>query len=104
MLPRLIMVTDPVFGDDAIVRCVEVVAGALPPGWLILQLADKQRALVSLRVFASRLRLVTRAAGAALVINGDARLARDVGADGVHLGRDAGSVSEARSLCGASPW
>jgi thiamine-phosphate pyrophosphorylase len=102
--PRLILVTDPVFGDDAIVRCVEVVAGALPPGWLSVQLRDKQRALVSLRVFASRLRLVTRAAGAALVINGDARLARDVGADGVHLGKDAGRVSEARSLCGGSIW
>jgi thiamine-phosphate pyrophosphorylase len=102
--PRLILVTDPVFGDDAIVRCVEVVAGALPPGWLSVQLRDKQRPLVGLRVFASRLRLATRAVGAALVINGDARLARDVGADGVHLGRDAGSVGEARSLCGASAW
>jgi thiamine-phosphate diphosphorylase len=104
LAPRLILVTDPVFGDDAIVRCVEVVAGALPPGWLSVQLRDKQRALVSLRVFASRLRLVTRAAGAALVINGDARLARDVGADGVHLGKDAGRVSDARSLCGGRIW
>lgn len=104
MRPRLILVTDPVFGDDAIVRCVEAVAGALPTGWLSVQLRDKQRALVSLRVFASRLRLVTRAAGAALVVNGDARLARDVGADGVHLGKDAGRVSEARAVCGARIW
>ena len=56
--------------------------------------------LVSLRVFASRLRLVTRAAGASLVINGDARLARDVGADGVHLGRDSGRVA---GCAGAAP-
>lgn len=104
MKPHLILVTDPVFGDDAIVRCVEQVAGALPAGWLSVQLRDKHRALVSLRVFASRLRLVTRAAGAALVINGDPRLARDVGADGVHLGRDAGKVKDARAICGSRAW
>ena len=102
--PRLILVTDPVFGDDAIIRCVEAVAGELPSGWLAVQLRDKQRALVSLRVFASRLRLVTRAVGAMLVINGDPRLARDVGADGVHLGRDAGTVKEARDLLGPRAW
>jgi thiamine-phosphate pyrophosphorylase len=102
--PRLILVTDPVFGDDAIIRCVEAVAGELPSGWLSVQLRDKQRALVSLRVFASRLRLVTRAVGAMLVINGDPRLARDVGADGVHLGRDAGTVKEARDLLGPRAW
>ena len=104
MGPRLILVTDPVFGDDAIVKCVEAVAGELPSGWLCVQLRDKQRALVSLRVFASRLRLVTRAVGAMFVVNGDARLARDVGADGVHLGRDAGTVKEARDLLGAKAW
>lgn len=102
--PRVILVTDPVFGDDGIVRCVEAVARALPPGALCVQLRDKQRALVSLRVFASRLRLVTRSLGAALVINGDPRLARDVGADGVHLGRGAGSAAAARAMCGAGAW
>jgi thiamine-phosphate pyrophosphorylase len=102
--PRLIVVTDPVFGDDAIVRSIEIIAGELPKGWLCVQLRDKHRPLVSLRVFASRLRLVTRAAGAALVINGDARLARDVGADGVHLGRDSVRVPDARALAGANAW
>jgi thiamine-phosphate pyrophosphorylase len=102
--PRLILVTDPVFGDDAIVRCVEAVGGALPWGWLSVQLRDKHRPVVSLRVFASRLRLVTRAVSAQLVINGDARLARDVGADGVHLGRDSGTVQDARAIVGKSAW
>jgi thiamine-phosphate pyrophosphorylase len=104
MPPRIILVTDPVFGDDGIVRCVEAVARALPAGTLSVQLRDKQRALVSLRVFASRLRLVTRAVGASLVVNGDARLARDVGADGVHLGKGAGTVQDARAVCGAAAW
>jgi len=104
MRPRVVLVTDPVFGDDGIVRCVEAVAHALPEGALAVQLRDKQRPLVSLRVFASRLRLVTRAVGAALVINGDARLARDVGADGVHLGTGAGTVQGARAAAGADAW
>jgi thiamine-phosphate pyrophosphorylase len=104
IFPRVVLVTDPVFGDDRIAWCLGLVARVLPRGWLCVQLRDKRRPLVSLRVFASRLRLVTRNVGASLVINGDARLARDVGADGVHLGRGAGTVTAARSLCGPRAW
>jgi thiamine-phosphate pyrophosphorylase len=102
--PRIILITDPVFGDDAIARCVETIAAELPAGWLCVQLRDKQRPLVSLRLFASRLRLVTRTVGASLVINGDPRLGRDVGADGVHLGRGGATVAEARSVLGSRAW
>jgi thiamine-phosphate pyrophosphorylase len=102
--PRVILVTDPTFADDVIVRCVRMAAGAMPEGWLSVQLRDKRRPFVSLRVFASRLRLVTAAVGASLVINRHSALARDVGADGVHLGRDATTVSEARAICGAGVW
>jgi thiamine-phosphate pyrophosphorylase len=101
---RIILVTDPTFGDDRIERCVRLVAGCLPEGLLCVQLRDKSRPLVSLRLFALRLRRVTRAVGASLVINGSARLARDVGADGVHLGSDAGSIADARAICGAGAW
>jgi thiamine-phosphate pyrophosphorylase len=104
MQPRILLVTDGAFGDETIVRCIEATASELPPGWLCVQLRDKQRPLVSLRVFASRLRVVTRALGAGLVVNGDARLARDVGADGVHLGGGAGTVAEARAACGRRAW
>lgn len=104
MKPRIVLVTDPAYGDDAIVRCVEAAARALARGALCVQLRDKRRPLVSLRVFAWRLRIVTRAAGAMLVVNGDARLARDVGADGVHLGREAITVRDARGIVGARAW
>jgi thiamine-phosphate pyrophosphorylase len=57
-----------------------------------------------LGAFASELRLVTRAAGALLVINGDPQIARDVEADGVHLGREACTASEARRVCGERTW
>jgi thiamine-phosphate pyrophosphorylase len=90
--PRFWLITDPAFGDDAIVRCVQRVGGAVPPGTFGVQLRDKVRPMTSLRLFASRLRLVTHRVDAALVINGHPRVARDAGADGVHLGGDAGRV------------
>ena len=102
--PRLILVTDRGYSDDAIVAAVEAAASAVPRGALAVQLRDKRRPIVELRVFASRLRVTTRQAGAMLVINGDARLAHDVGADGVHLGGDAISIAAARSICGPGAW
>jgi thiamine-phosphate pyrophosphorylase len=104
MKPRIVLVTDPAFGDDVIVRCTERVAAALPPGALCVQLRDKARSIASLRVMACRLRIVTGRSGALLVINGQPRLARDVGADGVHLGGDAGTVADARMAFGRPTW
>jgi thiamine-phosphate pyrophosphorylase len=101
---RVILITDPSFGDDAILRCVREVAAALPAGALCVQLRDKQRLPVSLRLFAMALRRATRDAGAALVINGHATLARDVGADGVHLGGGGGSVEAARAQFRGCAW
>jgi thiamine-phosphate pyrophosphorylase len=101
---RIVLVTHPAFGDEPIARCVRKAARALPPGWLCVQLRDKGRPLTSLRLFAGQLRRVTREVGAMLVINGDPRLARDVAADGVHLGAGAGTVREARRVCGAGAW
>jgi thiamine-phosphate diphosphorylase len=103
-LAQIMLVTDPAFGDDGIERCIRRVASVLPAGSLCVQFRDKRRPLVSRRLFAWRLRLVTAATGTLLVINGDARLARDVGADGVHLGRGAGTVAQARASCGANAW
>jgi len=98
--PRIVLVTDRSFGDDRIERCIRAAGSALPAGALAVQLRDRARPRSSLRLFAERLRLVTRAVGARLIVNGDARLARDVGADGVHLGRGGGSVVEARTVLG----
>jgi len=104
MAPRLFVVTDPGYADDAIVRAIEAAASGLPRGTLGVQLRDKKRDLVQRRLLASRLRLVTRAKGAFFVVNGDARLAKDVGADGVHLGGGAMSIADARLLCGSRTW
>jgi thiamine-phosphate diphosphorylase len=104
MRPRIVLVTDPSFGDDTIVRCSAAAAAALPPGAFCVQLRDKHRGVASLRLLAWRLRIVTQKAGALFVLNGHPRLARDVGADGVHLGGGAGSVAEARAILGRPAW
>jgi thiamine-phosphate pyrophosphorylase len=104
MRPRVVLITDPAFGDDAIIRCTEEVSAALPPGAFCVQLRDKRRSIASLRMLGCRLRIATRRAGALLVMNGHPRLARDVGADGVHLGADGGSVADARSAFGRPAW
>ncbi len=49
---------------------------------------------------ARRLRVLTQQAGARLIINDDPALAAAVGADGVHLGRDDGSLADARDRLG----
>lgn len=102
--PRIVLVTDPGYSDDAILATVESAAAVLPRGALAVQLRDKRRPIVELRVFASRLRIATRQVGAMLLINGDAQLARDIGADGVHLGGGAISIAAARAVCGPGAW
>jgi len=49
---------------------------------------------------AQALRAVTGEAGALLIVNDDVALARDSGADGVHLGRDDAGVAAARRALG----
>jgi thiamine-phosphate pyrophosphorylase len=49
-----------------------------------------------------QLLVACRRRGARLIINDDVELARAVGADGVHLGRDDGEVAVARSALGAT--
>jgi thiamine-phosphate diphosphorylase len=104
MRPRIVLVSDPAFGDEPTVARVKEAASVLPRGTLCVQLRDKRRPLGSLRAFAWQLRVITSACGASLVVNGDARLARDVGADGVHLGAGAGSVAGAREIVGERAW
>lgn len=73
---------------------------ALQGGTRVLQYRNK-RGNEALRVAqAAALREVTREFGAGLIINDDVELALRVDADGVHLGRDDGSVADARTLLG----
>lgn len=75
---------------------------ALQGGARVLQYRNKS-AVAALRLQqAQALRQLTREFGTTFIVNDDAELATQVGADGVHLGGADGSAAAARALLGDS--
>lgn len=83
--PRLILVTDPAYEDAQIDAAIESVARAIEPRLFAVQLREKEASPARLRERALGLRHLTRDLGVGLIINGDAALASEVEADGLHL-------------------
>ena len=79
----------------------ERVARAIDGGARLVQYRDKSGDRAARLHQARALAEVCRARGALLIINDDAQLAADSGADGVHLGRDDGNPAAARRRLGA---
>ncbi len=73
---------------------------ALEGGCRWIQLRMKGLCDAEVRPVALRVKAMCREAGATLVVDDRVELAREVGADGVHLGRDDMPVAEARRLLG----
>ena len=65
-----------------------------------LQLRNKAMDAASLRDAGERLRAACMDAGIPFIVNDDATLAADLGADGVHLGEDDGDLAAARAALG----
>lgn len=82
---RLMVLTDRRMAAGAGHRLDEVVARAAAAGATAVVVREKDLGADERRALAERLRTVTADAEAALVVAGDAELAVDVGADGVHL-------------------
>ncbi|WP_285445745.1 thiamine phosphate synthase [Xanthomonas sp. fls2-241-TYG-148] len=82
----------------------QLLARTLPllPHITWLQYRNKQADAALRLAQAAALRAACTAQGVPLIINDDAALAQQVGADGVHLGEDDGEVAAARALLGAS--
>ncbi|WP_225042444.1 thiamine phosphate synthase [Xanthomonas campestris] len=82
----------------------QLLARTLPllPHITWLQYRNKQADAALRLAQATALRAACTAQGVPLIINDDAALAQQVGADGVHLGEDDGEVAAARALLGAS--
>lgn len=78
----------------------DTVAAALRGGADAVQLREKDLAPDALLPLARELRAVTEQFGAALIVNGDPALARDCGAEGVHLPAGSLSVADARKIAG----
>lgn len=81
-------------------RLLSDVRAVLHGGCRWLQYRDKTQPMAERVVRAHALRALTREFGAVLLINDDLALARLVGADGVHLGRDDGDWALARAVLG----
>lgn len=79
---------------------LDVVAQALAGGVRVLQYRDKTAAATRRRDEAASLKRLCTAHGVPLIVNDDVALALEVGADGVHLGEDDGSLAEARAALG----
>jgi thiamine-phosphate pyrophosphorylase len=75
-------------------------AAVIAGGARLVQYRNKTGQLESRRLQARLLRALCHANGVPLIVNDDIELARDVEADGVHLGKDDGSLEAARALLG----
>jgi thiamine-phosphate pyrophosphorylase len=77
-------------------------AALLAGGVGILQLRAKKYDLVTIERVARKLVPLCRAAGIPFILNDFPALAAAVGADGVHIGQEDGSLAEARETVGES--
>lgn len=79
---------------------LERVRTALRGGVNVLQYRAKDKPHEAMLAEAAALQQLCRASNALFIVNDDIKLARDLDADGVHLGQDDGSVAAARDLLG----
>jgi thiamine-phosphate pyrophosphorylase len=79
----------------------EVLTSALAGGVDVFQLRDKQATDDELVVAALAARQLCELSGALFILNDRPDLAATVGADGVHVGQDDGSIEHARAAVGA---
>jgi thiamine-phosphate pyrophosphorylase len=77
-----------------------VAAAAVRGGADVFQLRDKAGTDEQIAEAALRILPITRAAGVALIINDRVGVARQVGAEGVHLGQDDLPIEDARAILG----
>lgn len=81
-------------------RLADKLAAAITGGARLFQFRNKSPDRAARRALAEKLLGLCRDAGATLIVNDDLELALAIGADGVHLGRDDGSVPAARARLG----
>ena len=86
--------------DDDTAGLTNRVAPLLREGVTWLQYRNKTAGAALRHEQASALQALCAAAGVPLIVNDDARLAKAVGAAGVHLGEDDGEIAAARALLG----
>jgi thiamine-phosphate pyrophosphorylase len=96
--PGLYAVTDPALLPEGILGAR--VGQAIQGGARVVQFRDKTADPRARRRRALLVLATCRENGALCIVNDDAALAAEIGADGVHLGRDDGDASRARDVLG----
>lgn len=91
----LYVITDP---DLTGRRLVSAVQQAIQGGAAIVQYRQKDKRQSTYLRDAGELRKITQSYGTVFIINDDPELAREVGADGVHIGRSDTSLPRTRSI------
>ena len=86
--------------DHLLPRLSALVGSALAGGVRLVQYRNKHATPSLRRAQAAELLRPCRGHGARLIINDDLGLALELGADGVHLGRDDGDLRKARAALG----
>jgi thiamine-phosphate pyrophosphorylase len=86
--------------DPLLPRMSALVREALAGGVKVVQYRNKIAPPPLFRAQAAELLRICRAAGALLIINDNPEIAADIGADGVHVGREDGGVARARAIVG----
>lgn len=81
-------------------RFADTVAAAVRGGAMLVQLREKEAPREDIIQLGRAVLEVTRRYGALLIVNDHPSVAKAIGADGVHVGRDDPSVAEARALLG----
>jgi thiamine-phosphate pyrophosphorylase len=81
-------------------KAIEVAEFVIAGGVDLLQLRAKNLAPEEIEKLAARLHAVTKERGVPLIINDHPTIARNVGAEGVHVGQDDLSIAEAREIVG----
>ncbi|KRT66887.1 MAG: thiamine-phosphate pyrophosphorylase, thiamine-phosphate pyrophosphorylase [Candidatus Dadabacteria bacterium CSP1-2] len=81
-------------------RFIETVEKAIRGGAKIIQLREKDTPEEEIIRLGKELLKITRRYGIPLIINDSPKLAMEIGADGVHLGKDDTEISEARKILG----
>ena len=98
LFPRGLYGVTPEWADTD--RLLAAIGQAHAGGMTVLQWRRKQGAPAGLRAQALAVRDLCLRLGLPLIVNDDWRLAADLDADGVHLGRDDGGVAQARLALG----
>jgi thiamine-phosphate pyrophosphorylase len=100
MLPRLYPILDTDLCRERRLEPLAVLAAFLAGGARILQLRDKTPSTGERLALADAVVARAHAAGARVIVNDRADIARLSGADGVHVGQDDLTVDEARTILG----